>query len=327
MLIVVAVGAFAATPSGQRVADRAGDALEDAVTPSEAPRAHASACAQSNAPGPVQRTPARLPRFAHVVVIVMENKECDSVIGDADAPYMNGLARRYAFASGYYGIRHPSLPNYLALIGGSTFGITSNCTSCHVDARNLVDQLEAAGISWKAYMEGLPAPCFTGASSGLYAKKHNPFLYFDDILDNPARCAKVVPLSQLDRDLAAGKLPRFAFITPDLCHDTHNSHECDVREGDRFLAGLVPRILPALGRNGILVVTYDEGKSDAGCCGVASGGHIATIIAGPGARRGVAVRGPFTHYSLLATIEKAWHLPRLRNARGARDLRALLRTP
>jgi hypothetical protein len=320
---VLLAGVLAATPPGQRALDRAEDAVEHATTsPDRAPAAGSRTCARSNAPGPAQKAAPKLPRFAHVVVIVMENKECDRVIGDSDAPYMNALARKYAFASGFYGVRHPSLPNYLALIGGSTFGISSDCTSCHVDQPNLVDQLEAAGISWKAYMEGYPSGCFTGASDGRYAKKHNPFMYFDDITGNAGRCAKVVPLTQLNADLKARKLPKFAFISPDLCNDTH---DCGVKDGDRFLAGLVPKLLPALGKNGIVVITYDEGKSDTGCCGVAVGGHIATIIAGPGARRTVSVRGPFTHYSVLATIEKAWRLPRLGNARSARDLRGLIR--
>src|SRR6185312_1438704 len=96
-----------------------------------------------------------------------------AVIGSRQTPFINALARRYALVRSMYAITHPSLPNYLALTGGSPFGITSDCTDCHVPtATSLADQLTAAGLSWKAYMEDLPHPCFRGASAGDYAKKH-----------------------------------------------------------------------------------------------------------------------------------------------------------
>jgi phosphatidylinositol-3-phosphatase len=260
--------------------------------------------------GGYARAPA-VPRFSHVVVIVLENRERVNVLGGRGAPYLDSLARRYGVATGYYAIRHPSLPNYLALTGGSTFGIHSDCTSCTVDATNLVDQLERAGISWKAYMEGLPRPCYTGAGAGQYVKKHDPFLYYTDVAGNPARCRKVVPLDQLDADLAAGRLPRFAWISPGLCHDMH---DCAVFTGDRFLAGLVPPILRALGPGGVLFLTFDEGVTDRGCCAYAHGGNVATIVAGPLVRPGVRAARDYDHYSLLRTIEDAWGLARLRGA-------------
>src|SRR3954462_4674897 len=109
-------------------------------------------------PGARLALPASLPRAktSHVVMIVMENKEYDDVIGSPDAPYINRLARRYGLATASYAIRHPSLPNYLALTGGSTFGIDSDCTDCHVSGRNIADQLEDAHRSWGGFMEGLP---------------------------------------------------------------------------------------------------------------------------------------------------------------------------
>ena len=134
---------------------------------------------------------------SHVVVLVMENEEYGSVIGSRDAPFVNSLARRYAQFTSFHGVRHPSLPNYLALLGGSTFGIDSDCTDCSRSAPTLLDQLDRAGLSWKGYMESMPRPCYGGADAGEYAKKHNPFMYFRLHLDNPARCAKVVPASAL----------------------------------------------------------------------------------------------------------------------------------
>ena len=247
----------------------------------------------------------------HVAVIVMENKEYGEVIGSAAAPFINGLARRYALASGTYAVTHPSLPNYLALTGGSTFGISSDCTACSVGATSIVDQLERVHVSWRAYMEDLPRPCFTGAGAGDYAKKHDPFVYYTRIVNNRAWCARVVPLTQLSADERAGALPRFIWITPNLCHDMH---DCSVATGDRFLSSLVPPLLRSLGPRDLLFITWDEGTSDSGCCRLAAGGHIATILAGPGARPGARLNTPTDHYSLLATIEDLLGLRRLRAA-------------
>jgi phosphatidylinositol-3-phosphatase len=245
------------------------------------------------------------------VVVVMENREYEAIFGDPDAPYINSLIAQGALATRYYGIRHPSLPNYLALMGGSTFGIASDCTGCHVDGPSLVDQLEAAGISWKGYMEEMPSPCFKGSSSGRYAKKHDPFMYFDGIGGDPSRCRRVVPLSELAHDLSTGSLPRFAWITPDLCHDMH---DCDVRTGDAWLSGTLPPVIRALGPDGVLFVTFDEGTTGAGCCRFARGGHIVTIAVGSAVRAGARSARPYDHYSMLKTIEQAWGLPPLKRA-------------
>ena len=263
-------------------------------------------------------------KTSHVVVIVMENKEYGDVLGSANAPYLTKLAHRHAAPRSLFGIRHPSLPNYLALLGGDTFGVDDDCTSCHVRAENLVDQLEEAGRTWKAYMQGMPRPCFKGTSHGGYAKKHNPFMYFRGIADDRARCRRVVPYEALATDLRTGRLPDFAFITPDLCADTH---DCPVRSGDRFLAGIVPTLIRALGPHGMLIVTYDEGTSDRGCCRVAHGGRIPTMIAGPDVRPGATGGGPYSLYSVLRTIEDYFALPPLRFAAQARPLDALFTAP
>jgi hypothetical protein len=249
----------------------------------------------------------------------MENHEYGSVIGSPDAPYLNGLAKTSALATSFYATSHPSLPNYLALTGGDTFGIDSDCTGCHVGARNIVDQLEEAHISWRTYMEGLPRSCFDGAFSGRYAKKHNPFAYYDSVTSDPSRCAKVVPLTDLDMK----PLPRFVWITPDQCNDTH---DCSVRTGDEFLSRLVPPLIGALGPHGVLFVTYDEGTSSLGCCAFARGGHVVTIATGPAARPGRYAQ-PLDHYSLLRAIEDGLGLPRLGRAAAAAtsSMSALLR--
>jgi phosphatidylinositol-3-phosphatase len=241
----------------------------------------------------------------------MENEEYGGVIGSPSAPFINSLARRSALAESMYAVTHPSLPNYLALTGGSTFGISSDCTSCAVHATSLVNQLEDAHISWKAYMEGLPHPCFAGASAGEYAKKHDPFAYYTQIASNRDWCSHIVPLAQLGADERTGALPRFVWITPNLCHDMH---DCSVSTGDRFLSTLVPPLLGSLGPGGLLFLTWDEGSSDSGCCRLASGGHIVTIVAGSGARARARLAKPTDHYSVLQTIEDLLGLERLRGA-------------
>jgi hypothetical protein len=252
---------------------------------------------------------APLPVFSHVFIIVMENKEASQVVGNSSAPYLNSLAAQYARAANYYGVTHPSLPNYLALTGGSTFGIDSDCTDCFVDADNIASQLEAAGRSWKAYMESMPSACFLG-SAAPYAQKHNPFIYYDDVRTDPARCNKIVPFDQLAADLQADQVPDYVWISPNLCNDMH---DCSVGTGDQWLQAWVPRILasPAWKDKGVLFITFDEGDSDRGCCAGVAGGQVDTLVISPLAQPGFTSDVAYSHYSLLHTIEAAWGLPLL----------------
>ena len=252
---------------------------------------------------------------SHIIVVVMENEESGDVIGSGAAPYANSLARRYGLATRSFAVAHPSLPNYLALTSGATDGITSDCTSCHVGARNIVDQLEAAHVSWRAYLEDQPHPCFTGASSAGYAKKHNPFIYYDDVARNASRCRQLVGFGELSADLRADRLPTFVWITPNLCDD---GHDCGVGTADRFLSRTVPLLLRELGPHGFLVLTWDEGTTGDGCCaGAAAGGHIATIVAGPDVRPHAVDGQAVDHYGVLATIEHALGVPPLGLAANA----------
>ncbi len=261
--------------------------------------------------GPLPAT-GRLPP-SHVFVVAMGTREATDVIGNAEAPYINQVASQAALASQYYAIRHPSLPNYLALIGGHTFNVDSECTDCLQDQPNLTDAIEAHGKNWKSYQEDLPTPCFLGTASSQYTVRHNPFLYFKDIRDDPVRCNRVVPLTQLDADLSSGDLPDFLWITPNLVHDMHDG---SVAQGDQWLAGMIPKILnsDAYRRNGLLIVTWSEGSSNNACCGVGNGGNVPLIVATPTGPRGYVSTAPATHYHLLRTIEDLWGLDRLGNA-------------
>ncbi|MCA1830385.1 MAG: alkaline phosphatase family protein [Actinobacteria bacterium] len=261
---------------------------------------------------PATSPPATTSARGRLAVIVMENKEYGAIIGNAQAPYINALAKSSALATNYFAVSHPSLPNYLALAGGDTFGVTTDCTACSVNSRNLVDELDAHGVSWKAYMQGMPSACFNGGSSGRYAKKHNPFMYFDDVRTDPQRCANVVPFAQFD----ASRMPMFTWITPDSCNDMH---DCSVAAGDAFLSGIVPGLLERLGPRGVLFITFDEGSTSR-----RGGGHVVTIATGDGVRPGRYAQ-QYNHYSLLRTIADHFGLAPLGQAATAVVMRPLLR--
>ena len=224
---------------------------------------------------------------------MLENHEYRSVIGRPSSPYITGLARRSALATGYFAVSHPSLPNYLAMTGGSTFGIRSDCTSCRVPGMGVFGQLSAAGISWRAYFE--PG-----------SNKVNPFRHF-----RGNRASAVVPFRRLARDIHNHSLPRFSWLGLSLCHD---GHSCSVRASDRYLSHLLPRVLRALGPHGVLFITWDEGTSKAGAFSHRGGGHVATIATGGAARPGARSAAQANHYTLLHTIESIYGLPPLRNA-------------
>jgi hypothetical protein len=167
----------------------------------------------------------------HLYVIMLENHSKSSVIGDVNAPYMTHLANAYTMADHYYGVTHPSMPNYIATIAGDNFGIQDDNDQnvVNLDRTNLVDQLEAKHVSWSAYMDTLPAnkldrfgPTLDdGTQISLYAKKHNPFVLFDDVKNNPSRMAKVKDYTALAGDLNSRNAPQFVWITPNQCNDMH----------------------------------------------------------------------------------------------------------
>ena len=245
-----------------------------------------------------QAAPRPVPQLDHAIVIVLENKQRDKVLGNPDAPAFNAFAANGAVLAGYRGVTHPSLPNYLALVSGSTHGIASDCTSCTVRGRSLADTLEAKRRTWKTYAEGLPRPGWTGPLKGRYAKRHVPFLYFRTVLSKPARLRRVVPLSRLSRDLAAKRLPDFALVVPDLCHDMH---DCPVATGDAWLKRFLPRLLRL--PNTAVFVVFDESDS--------LDPRVPGLVLGTAVRPGSQFRPRLSHYGLLRTIEDAWGLPRL----------------
>ncbi len=273
-------------------------------TPTHSPTATPTT-ATTSTPGPSSTPGAST--IQHVFVVVMENHSYSEVWNTSASPYITSLGNSYARATNYHAVLHPSLPNYLSLYGGSNYGITTDCnpsSSCHVNAVSLADNLEAKGLTWKGYMESMPSPCFL-TTSGNYAPKHNPFVYFDDIRNNATRCnSHVVPYTALATDLAsAATTPNFAFITPNLCNDMH---DCSVATGDNWLKSNLPNILnsPACTVDKcLLILTWDEDDNG-------PTNQVLTIFAGSAAKTGgVASAVSYTHFSLLRTVENIFGVP------------------
>jgi hypothetical protein len=294
-------------------------------------------------PEPSSAAAASGGRLDHIFVIVEENHGFSDVIGNRAAPNLNYLAEHFGLATDYYGVSHPSEPNYVALLGGSTFGINSD-NAYWTDLQKqpgLISQLDRAGISWKAYLQGLPHPDYQGIcyparcngapdSDPLYASKHDGIQNFTTSL-NPYDWSRQVPVGQLAADLQSGNVPRFDYIIPDECHDMHGDppycldsgnlgdpqDQHLVAVGDSYLGQLVSEITRApfwAEGNNAIVVTYDEGDNNTGCCdAMPGGGQVATVVVTSHGPRGVIDATPYNHYSLLSTIQHAYGLGCLQN--------------
>jgi phospholipase C len=307
-------------------------------------------------PGPMRPDAFLVPD--RIMIIVMENHSFDDIIGATDrsgyhllTPFLTQVAQTARLATLAFGVSHPSLPNYLSMIAGDSFGVTDDNGSCYAtprkprgchgfDKKNLVDSLEAAGISWASYNESMPGDGFMGQvypkkGDGLYRQKHNPFAYFKDIATNPKRLAHVKTFVDFKRTLNNGLLPRFSFIVPDECHDMHGSvpfcpgpNSSLIEAGDNAVQKIVDGILGSgsFTNRSLLFITWDEGDNNLGCCDAApilSGGHIPLmLIAGvPGV---VTSARPYNHYSLLATVEKVWNLPKLGYTIDTKNVKPML---
>lgn len=259
-----------------------------------------------------------VPNFDHIVIVTFENREYHKVIGNLFMPTYNRYAGKYALLTQYFAVTHPSLPNYIAMIGGDTFEIDRNCKNCFIHAKSLPDLIEASGRTWKTYQEDMQTPCALGnQDENEYVQKHNPFVYFNSIRLDKQRCAsRVVPMKELYEDIEAGRLPNYIFVTPNMCNNAHN---CSLYKTDTWLRKFLNNILPALekdGANYLVVLNWDEGQDDGSCCGLPqyAGGRIPVVLISPLVKTHFRDATPYTHYSLLKTISKAWDLPYLGHA-------------
>jgi hypothetical protein len=254
-----------------------------------------------------------LPRPARVAVLVLENRSYEQVIGGPHAPFLNRLADRYALATRYFALTHPSLPNYIALTGGETYGIQTDCTLCDTEHHNLLNQLDRAGIGWRAYFEALSPGGGLIDRTARYNPHYNPFGYYERVENFDGERDRIGNFADLRGDLARTRLPRFSWIAPDVFHDGHDG---SLSAADRFAAHLVPAVLRALGPRGVLYLLWDEGPDSdhRGVGGSSGGGRVALIAAGGAAKRGVRSAIPANHYALLRTIEANLGVPALRKA-------------
>lgn len=313
-----------------------------------------------------QKSPAQAEqprRLDHVFVLILENRGFDDALYNGPTPFLRELAASHALATNYFGVAHPSLPNYLALLGGDDFGVRDDRPSCfasdlslsatslgachRIDGESLADQLTAAGLTYALYAESLPEAGFMGAASPgpakpLYAQKHNPFPYYASLAENADSLARMKPRMKpydaLTQDLTEGTAPNFALIVPNQCHDGHGLEVCHdrdqlARDYDDFAreAFASVRASKAWTNNSAFVVTFDEGARtiypDAKVSDIARrvGGadnHIVTIVA---TACGAPMEEParLDHFSLLATLEEGFGLPRLRKAKGAADMSSM----
>ncbi len=237
--------------------------------------------------------------FRRIFVVQLENRAYETVI---QHPYFAELASRGRSLTNYRGITHPSQPNYIAQLAGAPL-ISDNALQ-DLPESNLVDLLETKSVSWKAYMEDYPGACYarSSANSGLYVRKHNPFISFDSIRNSATRCAKIVNATQLDADIATNMLPQFSYYTP---NQDNNSHDTSIDYAATWLRTfLEPKLSNTNFMSGTLVVlTFDEDDSK-------HDNHIYTALLSESMLPGVDATA-HNHYSLLRTIEDNFELGNL----------------
>jgi hypothetical protein len=254
--------------------------------------------------------------FDYLLVILMENKNFNAISGNA--PYLNQLASSYSLATNYVALDHPSLPNYLALTAASTFGCSgydgapnsNSCTATAWGSQNIIDRIESAGLTWKAYMESMPSNCYN-QDSGTYVVRHDPFVYYSDIVTNQTRCNRIIPTTsptdvELINDLGSSSTAsNFMWLTPNLCDDMH---DCSIATGDTYLSQVVPKILRSnlfQTQKAALLITFDEGTTSS------PPDLVYTVWAGPVVMRSYQSSVAYSHYSVPGTLESAWNLPTL----------------
>jgi acid phosphatase len=238
----------------------------------------------------------------------MENQSYEDMVGSPNMPYLNSLIPQGAVADNFFANTHPSIGNYFMLTTGQIITNDSGFSGT-VSDNNLVRVLTAANKNWKAYIENLPSVGYAGGNVNPYVKRHNPFAYFSDVLNDPAQAAKMVPFSQLTTDLASGNLPDFVYILP---NQQHNMHDCPagmstctntdkLRAGDAWLQDNVSAILnsSAFSTNSVLIFTMDEARESDTAHG---GGHVVTLFIGPKAKVGFRSNNFYQHESVLRFI-------------------------
>jgi hypothetical protein len=216
-----------------------------------------------------------LPAFKHVFVVVEENNNYSSVIGNSSMPYLNGLAKTYGLGTQYYANTHPSIGNYFMLTTGQIITNNDGYTGT-VTADNVVRHLMTAGKTWKSYEESLPYAGYIQPDVGNYTRRHCPLSFFSDVVNSSSEKLNLVPFTQFATDLANGHLPQYSFITPNLCNDAHN---CSLATADGWLkTHIAPLIASSTFKNGgLLIILFDESAND----NTHGGGRVAWVAVSP----------------------------------------------
>ena len=235
------------------------------------------------------------------MTVVLENTNYEAAL---QQPFLASLVSRGVLLTHYSAEAHPSQPNYIALISGSTFGVASDA-NVDLDKRHIGDLLEAKGLQWKVYAEGYPGNCFLGAAAGAYVRKHVPFLSFKNVQNDRARCTRIANASVLVSDVRDGKLPEYSLYVPDLKND---GHDTGVAYADRWLSTTFSPLLqdPRFTKGLLFIVTFDESKSY-----LFGGNHVATILLGDAVKPGTILDANYDHYSLLRLAEDVFGLESL----------------
>lgn len=242
-----------------------------------------------------------IPRYDHVVVVVMENVSRSNIVGNAvDAPYINSLLSSGAHFTQAYAVTHPSQPNYLALFSGSTQGITDDTCPHTFGADNLGNQLIAAGYTFAGYSETMPSIGYTGCGYGVsgYVRRHNPWVDFSNLGSSTN-----LPYTSFPSDFT--QLPTLSFVIPNLCNDMH---DCSIATGDNWLSSHIDTYVNwAKTHNSLLILTWDENDN------LAEGNQVITLFVGANINAG-AYAERIDHYRVLRTLEDMYGLAPLGNA-------------
>src|SRR5438445_1183645 len=241
-------------------------------------------------PGPISVETSN--NFDQLVVVLMENRNLNEVYGPAT--YRTQLADTFAFSTGWTSITNPSQPNYIALIGGSTFGVSGDGNHPNLNHPTIVDIMENTSKTWKAFAEDA-----SGTGCGLNPPRgedHFPFLSFTTITGNASRCANLLPGSSDEVISAFNAGTNFIWLTPNDCH---NMHSCSVAQGDAWIASWVPALLAAMaGKKAALLITFDEGYT--------TPPYIYTAFIGTAANLAYKSSAAYTHYSFAKLLEDVW---------------------
>ena len=268
--------------------------------------------------------PAHVPRYQHVFLFYFENEDLGSVLGNAkQAPFLNSLVPRSSVLTNFFAEEHPSDANYLALAGGSAFGVPltdplESNPQYTIHARNIGDLIGARHETWRAYLQSANGPC-DDTVHRYYWNDDEPMTYFADVRGRPAYCAAhLLPLPALRTDLAsAATTPSFVWPAPDDCADMEG---CGIRAGDQFLQtelGAIMRSPAWRTQRSLAIITFDEDGYDH----EHPAQRVLTLMLGSGVRQGYVSHVRYTHYSLLRTIEAALGLGTLtRNDRYAQPV-------